>query len=631
MDRTLINKLKAGGIWHATYERDDKGIIKRLRLINKQGISVVLDKDVCKEAMKFGALKIDNVDLTKDGKLYALDSLIAKYYESCKLLGCEPLEIKLINGKYVVTGIPNTVKNFQIPPFVSGMHVSGLSRYAVVPTVTSNDNGGTSNGISTNEFNSGIDKVLKEIDIVKQQNTEISKNISKKEYDKQELNNLIQSISADNKEMLSMLNEIKKSTDANGRDIFEIKENLTNGLSDATEHYNEIIKRLATKVGSSKDKKKPVIKIPESAGFITDDRFSCLKSEESYLETLKKYDMQELVKFEHIGIVKNLLEYIYLQYIATERTFKSMDPSILDDLNYMQEFSTKWELKKNTFDGYIHHRSLMGIADDAMVGMAQAAGNTIDTVTTVLTLGAKAPETFAVKKAMGVVKLPFDLLDNLLNKHNVLSRQRQVNKLHKLTGADSEINDFFECIDRDIFEWLVEYNLGDKRGASLKMFTDNIIYQMKYRDLLRLLYVNAQHKTETTSHFDQDTIRMIALAYLGAHKIICGRTSTNEYGVEIDLGIDTNIGCDISELQIHYHDRDTNEQVLRCKDKYDSLILQLMFVNMLILGFEPQFAKTKIIKELDRVQKMVCNPKANITTATAELDKITIMREGYAF
>lgn len=615
-----MNKLKAGGIWHATYERDDKGIIKRLRLINKQGVSVVLDKDVCKEAMKFGALKIDNVALTKDGKLYTLDSLIAKYYESCKLLGCDPLEISLINGKYIITGIPKGSKNIQIPNFVSGISVSDFSRHAINTEIKD-----SSEDIAAIKY--GVANIVKNLDAVKECEAKIENRVEdihsevvkiNSEENKKELQNFLTNLmESENSDVKKLVGDIQNKVTKNGENILDIKQRVTEGFSEATAQYNDIIQKVA--------KKKSLLEVPKSAGFIVDSKFNMTASPEKYNAVIQRYGITDHIKYEHIGILKNMLEYLYAQYISIDRVLNTMNKDIIQGMNYMQDFSSSMGLIKEHMGGFFYKKSPLEVIDSVAETTAQMAGGTIGLLGDALRLA--DTNIVVVNRTKQVLNAPFNALNMILNKQEFVSRRRQLHKMDTLLSMDSELNAFFETVDKDIFTFLCEYKFGDRRGYQASQVPGGLL-QMQYKDLLMLFYSNAQHKKDTSTHFDTATIQMIALAYICAHKIICGEISD---GIAVEFGINRDIGCDIDELRMHYYDKSENERVLRCKEKYDKLLRHIMFTAMLTLGFEHKFAKTMVIDKLAESQARIIKFNTNLNTATAGLDNGTYLREGYSF
>ena len=106
------------------YDKNNKGVITHY-ILSDGYTEQCFEASEVKQNIMSGNLVVDNLKVTTDGRLIdnkAQSSELEDYYNSCRILGIEPLTIEQIDGQYIVTQIPN-VSCINIPSFVNGFNV----------------------------------------------------------------------------------------------------------------------------------------------------------------------------------------------------------------------------------------------------------------------------------------------------------------------------------------------------------------------------------------------------------------------------------------------------------------------------------------------------------------------------
>lgn len=104
--------------------RDKSNNIISCELKDSNGNIITVEKNELKQALKEQRIEVNNLYLDAKGALRKRDNMINEYIKSCKLLGITPLVIDKLDSDYLIVDINETKNAIQIPPFVTGIHMS---------------------------------------------------------------------------------------------------------------------------------------------------------------------------------------------------------------------------------------------------------------------------------------------------------------------------------------------------------------------------------------------------------------------------------------------------------------------------------------------------------------------------
>lgn len=568
---------------------------------------------------------VDNLSLKIDGRFQVKDNILDEYIRACQTIGIQPLEIEKTRDGYVIVDIPSNLRNIQIPKFVHKININkrlnggldgGNNRQQennkdldtklniLIRKLGEQVNLHNSSRASLDEQKGLLEEILNKVseshendnialfneqkrllDLILEkiehfENSQESTN-SIVEGHLTDLKGLMEEIKEDdsNEETLRLCEELKNEIEENGRKILDTKNKLETECSSLAAQYNEILE------------------IPESAGFINGNSEPCTNDNIKYKGVMQANNIDVYIPFDKLEILRKWLEFYYHVLTSMKLIIDSTDINMFKDFEESQRTDTRMKSYINKIKNGIYNfnkNPMDGIENASIEGTAflmQASGR----ITKV-----------AGGKAMGsAVSSVGDTLMKANAKKKANAKCEKLDLLKKQYESEHVIDGFYGETDRDTAIYVLEEKYAP-RNLRIKAVNNEVKKDLEYKEILRLFDDNMQieDNRDSLNHiiFDEETKKRIALAYICARKIIRGSTNVvNGMPTEIPLAINPQCQVEwLSEIKINISKDEINE-IAKIKRLYYAIILEVMYANLLIEGFEARYARKEIIDKLRKI------------------------------
>lgn len=607
-------------------ERDkNKNIISLTLLDTNTDKKMEMEKEKLKDLIKHGKLVVDNVQLTKDNKIRVLDSTISKYISSCNMLGIQSIDIENIGGKYIVVGL-NGNRNVIIPKFVDGIHVSELldsksklkpsdgiadkhilyihnnilelckqsnsmSRVIMDLKNTLKTDG---NNMDYKSLHEKLDSILIELDKIKGEQEKQEEIIEKSLSAADSIIDKLDELNIKSESVNNSCAELKDMISQNGERLIQIKDKLSTELPRIEDIYFKSLQKFVESNDTSS-----MYSLPKLSVFIQNKEDNRFTSEDAYNDLMQKYFGVELIKFKDIGILKSALEHYYPYMELIRKSLETTDPSLVKDIKEAQYASSK---KKNTRDSI--HRALMRPYDAIRVIGNKTAGAGVSL----------AGSIFKMAQTEVVIDIKHKINRNAERRLN-----KDLDLVYGIYLSDDILESLFGSVDREIVTYMLEEKCFNINNNEYLIPVGNYVAHFENYIILKLFLDNMQigRDTNRLHHmiYTDEIKKRIALAYICACKVVDGNI---EIGQEhINLGIDikpkiescnilVNDALDLGSEDYEY-DKNINTGCIR--RLYFPIILILTFINMLILGFEANFACDVLGKMINIATTDLCGKR----------------------
>lgn len=567
------------------------------------------------------------------------DNILDEYIRACQTIGIQPLEIEKTRDGYVIVDIPSNLRNIQIPKFVHKININkrlnggldgGNNRQQennkdldtklniLIRKLGEQVNLHNSSRASLDEQKGLLEEILNKVseshendnialfneqkrllDLILEkiehfENSQESTN-SIVEGHLTDLKGLMEEIKEDdsNEETLRLCEELKNEIEENGRKILDTKNKLETECSSLAAQYNEILESLCN--GNNADK--GILEIPESAGFINGNSEPCTNDNIKYKGVMQANNIDVYIPFDKLEILRKWLEFYYHVLTSMKLIIDSTDINMFKDFEESQRTDTRMKSYINKIKNGIYNfnkNPMDGIENASIEGTAflmQASGR----ITKV-----------AGGKAMGsAVSSVGDTLMKANAKKKANAKCEKLDLLKKQYESEHVIDGFYGETDRDTAIYVLEEKYAP-RNLRIKAVNNEVKKDLEYKEILRLFDDNMQieDNRDSLNHiiFDKETKKRIALAYICARKIIRGSTNVvNGMPTEIPLAINPQCQVEwLSEIKINISKDEINE-IAKIKRLYYAIILEVMYANLLIEGFEARYARKEIIDKLRKI------------------------------